>query len=92
MRFIVDTGHDIGVKDFVDVSFRFADATFHMCEGAQELMIKPLVMCRDCDKHNKGAAETDNPNDRCPLIIHRGYAKGHEFDYQYCSYGRLKNG
>lgn len=45
-----------------------------------------IIYCKDCRKHNQGINEAPYLADRCPLILHRGYAHGHEFDYQYCAY------
>lgn len=49
-----------------------------------------IIHCKDCRKHNQGINEAPYLADRCPLIIHRGYAKGHEFDYQFCCFGERK--
>lgn len=63
-----------------------------------------VVYCKDCVKHNNDAwnyfeisDKGINPNYRwreqaCPLVLFRGKAQGHEADYQYCVYGRRKDG
>ena len=40
-----------------------------------------IVRCKDCRKHN---------SETCPLVAYRGKAQGHEFDYQYCVFGKRK--
>lgn len=59
-------------------------------EMAIEALSTDIVRCKDCRKHNQGINEAPYLADRCPLIIHRGYAKGHEFDYQFCVYGERR--
>lgn len=56
------------------------------------------VFCKDCAKHNVDTMDYLPDKRRhayvsesCPLVAIRGKAKGHEFDYQYCSYGRRKD-
>ena len=49
-----------------------------------------IIYCKDCRKHNQGINEAPYLADRCPLILHRGYAHGHEFDYQFCVYAERK--
>lgn len=54
-----------------------------------------IIHCKDCRKHNIEIGDYEElPDgkrrwlwkaDSCPLIAYRGKAKGHEFDYQYCS-------
>ena len=51
-----------------------------------------LVRCRDCAKHNKAVGDVLWLEQACPLIKFRGKAQGHEFDYQYCAYGKRKEG
>ena len=57
-----------------------------------------LVKCKDCTKHNKAIGDYEEEEkcwiwkpDACPLVEYRGKAQGHEFDYQYCSYGKRKD-
>ena len=57
-----------------------------------------IVYCKDCEKHNKGVGDLvmwpDGKwqwiwkDEACPLVSWRGKAQGHEFDYQYCVYGK----
>ena len=80
------------MREFI---MRFDDGIYNDETG--EAVFKPevvgeLVLCKDCRKHNKGINEAEYLKDRCPLILHRGYAHGHEFDYQYCIYGERKDG
>lgn len=58
-----------------------------------------IVYCKDCKKHNFGIGDyiMDGKEtvwiwkpDACPLVQFRGYAQGHEFDYQHCCYGEKK--
>lgn len=46
-----------------------------------------IVYCKDCKKHN---VEYGYADEICPLISIRGKAKEHEFDYQFCVYGKRK--
>ena len=55
----------------------------------EALPIIELVYCKDCKKHNKGS-EATYVEEMCPLVLLRGRAQGHEFDYQYCAYGARK--
>ena len=50
-----------------------------------------IIYCKDCRKHNQGINEAPYLTDRCPLILHRGYAQGHEFDYQFCVYAESED-
>lgn len=60
-----------------------------------------VVYCKDCIKHNRDIGdfkgEQDGKNrfywkdEACPLVPYRGKAQGHEFDYQYCVYGKEKS-
>lgn len=50
-----------------------------------------IVRCKDCVKHNKAISDTPYKEYVCPLVKFRGKAHGHEFDYQYCAYGK-RNG
>jgi len=49
-----------------------------------------IIRCKDCRKHNITAAKAESIAEMCPLTTIRGKAKGHEFDYQYCPYGKLR--
>lgn len=49
-----------------------------------------IIYCKYCRKHNQGINEAPYLTDRCPLILHRGYTKGHEFDYQFCVYAERR--
>ena len=69
-----------------ELRFQSAD---QMAKVYDELPSITIIHCKDCRKHNQGINEAPYLADRCPLIIHRGYAQGHEFDYQFCVYGCL---
>lgn len=49
-----------------------------------------IVFCKDCMKHNKGMQDVLYKRSACPLVKYRGKAQGHEFDYQFCVFGRHK--
>ena len=54
-----------------------------------------IVHCKDCRKHNKKLGFDENYNitykdDACPLIPWRGMSKGHEHDYQSCSFAERR--
>ena len=54
-----------------------------------------IIHCKDCRKHNKKLGFDENYNltykdDACPLIPWRGMSKGHEHDYQSCSFGEKR--
>lgn len=54
-----------------------------------------IVRCKDCRKHNKKLGFNENCNitykdDACPLIPWRGMSKGHEHDYQSCSFAERR--
>ena len=58
-----------------------------------------IIRCKYCKKHNLGIGDYIMEGkekvwiwkpDACPLIQFRGYAEGHEFDYQYCCYGEKR--
>lgn len=54
-------------------------------------IVKRLTYCKDCEKHNKRIGiDVTYMEDACPLIEFRGKPQDHEFDYQYCCYGRSK--
>ena len=61
---------------------------------------RSICYCKDCAKHNIdiGDFREDETgrhwlwkDEACPLVPFRGKAQGHEFDYQYCAYGKLKS-
>ena len=47
-----------------------------------------IVYCRDCAKRNNGVNDVIYLSDVCPMVGFRGKPQGHEFDYQYCVYGK----
>ena len=54
-----------------------------------------IIYCKDCRKHNKKIGFDENfhtvwKEDACPLVSWRGKAQGHEFDYQFCVYGKRR--
>ena len=58
-----------------------------------------IIFCKDCIKHNIALGEYEEragkrrwyyKGEACPLVEYRGKAHGHEFDYQYCAYGKRK--
>lgn len=59
-----------------------------------------VVYCKDCEKHNRDIGDFKEEksgnntfywkDEACPLVRYRGKAQGHEFDYQFCVYGRRK--
>ena len=56
-----------------------------------------IIHCKDCRKHNKKLGFDENYNltykdDACPLIPWRGMSKGHEHDYQSCSFAERRTG
>ena len=57
---------------------------------APEEDVEPVVYCKDCTKHNKALGDVLWKEQACPLVKFRGKAQGHEFDYQYCVYGKRK--
>lgn len=67
--------------DLLDCSDKPWKAAYE--RGKREVR-EEIIYCKDCRKHNKGVPEATYLADRCPLILHRGYAQGHEFDYQFC--------
>lgn len=52
---------------------------------------REVVFCKDCDRHNASIFD-EGVGEICPLVQYRGKAQGHEFDYQFCVYGRRKDG
>ena len=48
-----------------------------------------LIRCKDCVKHNKSYGD-NGTIDSCPLVLYRGKAQGHEFDYQYCAFAERR--
>ena len=62
-----------------------------LVDGLCPLDLMPeIVFCKDCTKHNKDYRDVSLKTDVCPLTLVRGKAQGHEFDYQFCAYGRPK--
>lgn len=64
--------------------------------------VEPVVYCKDCIKHNIDTGDFKEEkagkntffwkDEACPFIPYRGKAQEHEFDYQYCVYGkRMEN-
>ncbi len=59
-----------------------------------------IIYCKDCKKHNKGIGDIEEQpyglrkhimkDESCPLVSWRGKAQGHEFDYQFCVYGKRR--
>ncbi len=51
-----------------------------------------IIYCKDCSKHNVSISKSPYPFKEyiCPLIVFRGEAQGHEFDYQFCAYGKRR--
>ena len=85
VKLINDSFFDLGVSD----------DRMNMLTEVDELPSVEIVHCKDCRKHNIEIGDYEElPDckrrwfwkpDSCPLIAYRGKAKGHEFDYQYCS-------
>lgn len=48
-----------------------------------------IVHCKDCVKHNQSYGN-NGAIDSCPLVLYRGKAQGHEFDYQYCAFAERR--
>ena len=48
-----------------------------------------IIFCKDCAKHNKSYGD-NGAIDSCPLVLYRGKAQGHEFDYQYCAFAERR--
>ena len=48
-----------------------------------------LIRCKDCAKHNQSYGN-NGAIDSCPLVLYRGKAQGHEFDYQYCAFAERR--
>ncbi len=48
-----------------------------------------IVRCKDCVKHNQSYGN-NGAIDSCPLVLYRGKAQGHEFDYQYCAFAERR--
>ena len=59
-----------------------------------------IIYCKDCRKHNKRIGDYVEKSNgtyywiwkgqACPLAEFRGFAQGHEFDYQFCAYGERR--
>jgi hypothetical protein len=85
------------VKLINDCMFDLSDSDdlTRMLTEVDELPTVKIINCKDCRKHNIEIGDYEElpdgkrrwfwKSDSCPLIAYRGKAKGHEFDYQYCS-------
>lgn len=60
-----------------------------------------IIYCKDCRKHNKLLGDYEIHEDgsgghwifkaeACPIAEFRGKAQGHEFDYQFCAFGKRR--
>ena len=58
-----------------------------------------IIYCKDCRKYNIGIGDFEETeqgrhwywkDEACPLVPYRGKAQGHEFDYQYCIFGKRR--
>ena len=84
--------------DYANITMKVEDDnTVDALEMAIEALKQPeIVFCKDCAKHNKDIGDFDDAGEfiwkdrACPLIHCRGKAQGHEFDYQFCVYGKHK--
>ena len=54
------------------------DVLIDLLEGENKRLREMIVYCKECARHNR--------ND-CPLLPVRGYARGHEYDEQFCCFG-----
>ena len=66
-----------------------------LCELQDRRCEPEVTYCKDCRKHNVKVGFDENfhtvwKEDACPLVNWRGKAKRHEFDYQFCVYGKRK--
>ena len=60
------------------------------CDGVYSYIKQgELIRCKDCAKHNKSYGD-NGAIDSCPLVLYRGKAQGHEFDYQYCAFAERR--
>ena len=71
------------------------DVLINLLEGENKRLREMVVYCKDCTKHNKKVGFDENfhtvwKEDACPLASWRGKAQGHEFDYQFCAYGKRR--
>ena len=71
------------------------DVLINLLEGENKRLREMIVYCKDCEKHNKvhgfsRDGEYIGVMDCCPLTGIRGKAQGHEFDYQFCVYGKRR--
>lgn len=78
-----------------DVDFDNTCSIWFNTKHGKEVEFTKIVRCKDCKKHNVKMGFDENGHtvwkeDSCPLILFRGKAQGHEFDYQYCIYGERK--
>ena len=71
-----------------------ADGTATIFKTIRQLPpIQPeIIYCKDCSKHNVTISKAPYPFKEyiCPLLTFRGEAQGHEFDYQFCAYGKKR--
>ena len=70
-----------------------AEKCKQMIEWLRELQERrkapEIIFCKDCAKHNKSYGD-NGAIDSCPLVLYRGKAQGHEFDYQYCAFAERR--
>ena len=66
------------------------DVLIDLLERENKRLREMIVYCKDCTKHNKDYHESPYKDTACPLTAWRGKAKGHEFDYQFCVYGKRR--
>ena len=87
-------------------AIKIARGYCHPANIAKELAKMPsadvveVVRCKDCKRHNLGIGDFKEEkvgrntfywkDEACPLISYRGKALGHEYDYQFCSYGERR--
>lgn len=49
-----------------------------------------IIYCKDCKKHNKDYHMSPYKDTVCPLTAWRGTARGHEYDYQFCCFAKMR--
>lgn len=49
-----------------------------------------IIYCHECVKHNQSYGD-NGAIDSCPLVLYRGKAQGHEYDYQYCAFAERRS-
>ena len=54
------------------------DVLIGLLEKESKRLREMVVYCKDCTRHNMSD---------CPLLPVRGYARGHEYDEQFCCFG-----